>query len=333
MNITILGHSFTPSTMSVSDFLDYWIKNYCEINLKYNTIQAYKSIIKNHIKNRIGMYRLSQITPSTLNELMTNIYVEKGFSKAFLKNILKVLKGAFGYATNVVEFINKNPAQKLGLPSKDIPHSDPVHIFSQEEIEMLLDRFKNNHCFYYAILTAYYTGLRVSEVFGLTWEDIDFENKTISVNKIVVKKNQKGYSKGKHLSGKAKTIWYFGACKTKGSYRTVTVGDTLINALKEYKIEQDRHKLEYGYTYMKHYKKIVNNPYNNQPETKILNALAEIDVALPEVNFVFLKDNGIFEGTDTCKYPFKVIHYELGIPCRFHDFRDTHATRLIEARC
>ena len=99
MNILILGHSFTPSTMSVSDFLDYWIKNYCEINLKYNTIQAYKSIIK----NCIGMYRLSQITPSTLNELMTNIYVEKGFSKAFLKNILKVLKDSLDYASDVVD--------------------------------------------------------------------------------------------------------------------------------------------------------------------------------------------------------------------------------------
>lgn len=184
------------------------------------------------------------------------------------------------------------------------------------------------------VKAAHNLGLRIEAwVNPYRVSHIDFENKTISVNKIVVKKNQKGYSKGKHLSGKAKTVWYFGACKTKGSYRTVTVGDTLINALKEYKIEQDRHKLEYGYTYMKHYKKIVNNPYNNQPETKILNALAEIDVALPEVNFVFLKDNGIFEGTDTCKYPFKVIHYELGIPCRFHDFRDTHATRLIEARC
>ena len=51
----------------------------------------------------------------------------------------------------------------------------------------------------------------------------------------------------------------------------------------------------------------------------------------PEVHFVFVKNNGVFEGTDTCKYPFKVIHYELGINCRFHDFRDTHATRLIEA--
>ena len=82
---------------------------------------------------------------------------------------------------------------------------------------------------------------------------------------------------------------------------------------------------------MKHYAKEVINPYNNKKEIKIVNAHKEIDVSLPEVNLLFVKKNGIFEGTDTCKYPFKVIHYELGIPCRFHDFRDTHATRLIEA--
>ena len=82
---------------------------------------------------------------------------------------------------------------------------------------------------------------------------------------------------------------------------------------------------------MKHYQKNVINPYNNKPEIKIVNAYAEIDVALPEVDFVFVKNNGVYEGTDSTKYPFKVIHYELGIPCRFHDFRDTHATKLIES--
>ena len=76
---------------------------------------------------------------------------------------------------------------------------------------------------------------------------------------------------------------------------------------------------------------IRDSPYNNKKEIKIVNAHTEIDVSLPEVHLLFVKKNGIFEGTDTCKYPFKVIHYELGIPCRFHDFRDTHATRLIEA--
>lgn len=82
---------------------------------------------------------------------------------------------------------------------------------------------------------------------------------------------------------------------------------------------------------MKHYQKEVENPYTKKKEIKIISVPAEIEVALPRSNLVFLKNNGLFEGTDSIKYPFKVIHYELGIPCRFHDFRDTHATRLIEA--
>ncbi len=195
---------------------------------------------------------------------------------------------------------------------------------------MILERFKNNHAMYYACLTAYHTGLRVSEVFGLTWEDIDFENKTLTVNKNILKKNQNGATHGRHISGKATTVWYFGTCKTQSSYRTIEIGDTLINALKEYKEEQEKNKEEYGSLYMKHYAKETSNYYNNKPEIKILNAYSELEIALPEVNLVFVKHNGVFEGTDTVKYPFKVIHYELGIPCRFHDFRDTHATRLIE---
>ena len=325
------GHSFTPSTMSYTDYLDYWMKEHCEINLKYHTIQAYKNIIKNHVKPRIGSYMLSQITTSTLQEFVNNIYLEKGFSKNFLKNILKVLKTSFSYATDVVEFVKENPALKVRLPRYDIQESDPAHIFTKEEINMILERFENNHAFYYAALTAYYTGLRVSEVYALTWDDIDLENKTLTVNKNVLEKNQGGATHGRHISGKAKTMWYFGTCKTSTSYRTIDIGDTLVNALKEYKQEQEKNKIEYGDTYMKHYTKDVINQYTNKPETKIINAFSELEVALPEVNLVFVKKNGVFEGTATCKYPFKVIHYELGINCRFHDFRDTHATRLIEA--
>ncbi|MBO6233163.1 MAG: tyrosine-type recombinase/integrase [Clostridia bacterium] len=325
------GHSFTPSSMSYTDYLDYWMKEHCEINLKYHTIQAYKNIIKNHVKPRIGSYMLSQITTATLQEFVNNIYLEKGFSKSFLKNILKVLKTSFSYATDVVGFIKENPALKVRLPRYDIPESDPAHIFTKEEINMILERFENNHAFYYAALTAYYTGLRVSEVYALTWDDIDLENKTLTVNKNVLEKNQSGATHGRHISGKAKTMWYFGTCKTSTSYRTIDIGDTLVNALKEYKQEQEKNRIEYGDSYMKHYAKEVTNQYTNKPETKIINAYAELDVALPEVNLVFVKKNGVFEGTATVKYPFKVIHYELGINCRFHDFRDTHATRLIEA--
>lgn len=324
------GHSFTPQTMSYSDYLDYWMKEHCHVNLKYHTIQAYENIIKNHIKPRVGYYRLSQITTATLQEFINNTYLEYSFSKNFMKNILKVLKTSLNYATNVVSFIKENPALKVKLPRYDIPDSDPAHIFTKEEINMILNRFQKNHAFFYAVLTAYYTGLRVSEVYGLTWDDIDFENKTISVNKNIVEKNHKGSTHGRHLSGNATSVWYFGTCKTKSSYRTIRIGDTLLNALKEYKKEQEENRIEYGDTYMKHYAKEVINQYTKKPETKIINAYAELEVALPEVNLVFVKKNGVFEGTATAKYPFKVIHYELGINCRFHDFRDTHATKLIE---
>lgn len=326
-----VGHCIEPSKMSYSDYLDYWMKEHCEINLKYHTIQAYQNIIKNHIKPKLGFYMLSQLTTSVIQEFINNIYLEKGFSKNFLKNILKVLKGSLGYATDVVGFIKVNPSLKVRLPKYDIPDSDPVYILSNEEVEKILERFSNNPCVYYAFLTAYYTGLRVSEVFELTWDDIDFVKRTITVNKNILKKNQAGGTKKRLISGNSTTVWYFGTCKTKGSYRTIEIGDTLLKALKKYKEEQIQNRKDYGDTYMKHYKKIVNNPYNNKPEIKIINAYAELEVPLEEVKLVFLKKNGVFEGTDSCKYPFKVIHYELGIPCRFHDFRDTHATRLIEA--
>ena len=324
------GSVFKPSQMLYSEFLDLWIEKYFKINLKYHTIEAYSNIIKNHIKPRIGYYLISQITPMILQNLINDIYIEKGFSRRFLNNILKVLKGSFKYATDELNYIKNNPAINTKIPKYDTAPNDPAHIFTEEEIQMILNRFENNHCVYYAMLTAYYTGLRVSEVFGLTWDDIDFENKRLTVNKNILKKNQKGGTKGNHISGNSTTVWYFGTCKTQSSYRTIEISDTLINSLKRYKDEQEENEKNYGDSYMKHYSKEVKNEFTNKPEIKIINACSELEIGLPEVKFVFIKNNGVFEGTDSMKYPFKVIHYELRINCRFHDFRDTHATRLIE---
>lgn len=126
-------------------------------------------------------------------------------------------------------------------------------------------------------------------------------------------------------------VWYYGDCKNPQSKRTISIGDTLVNALKEYKKEQEENKKFYGDSYLKYYEKIVINEITNKKEIKLLDAKAELEVSLPEAELVFVKENGQFLGTDSDKYAFKVIHYELGIPSRFHDFRDTHATRLIES--
>ena len=60
------GNSFSASDMSYSDFLDYWLENYCYINLKYHTIEGYSNIIKNHIKpNIIGLIVISSSLSSS----------------------------------------------------------------------------------------------------------------------------------------------------------------------------------------------------------------------------------------------------------------------------
>ncbi|MCQ2969459.1 MAG: site-specific integrase, partial [Clostridium sp.] len=184
---------------------------------------------------------------------------------------------------------------------------------------------------YYSFLTAYYTGLRVSEVYGLTWDNIDFENKTLTVDKNIIRKNKDGLPKRYNIAkGHSTETWFYGSCKNPQSRRTIAIGDTLIKALKEYKKLTEEHKKFYGDKYLKHYEKKVLNEYTNREEIKIVDAEAELDVNLPEARLIFVKPNGQFRGTETPRHAYKVINYELKIPSRFHDFRDTHATRLIE---
>lgn len=67
--------------------------------------------------------------------------------------------------------------------------------------------------------------MRTGEVFALTWDDIDLENRIIKVNKTV-------YAKDKEENGR----WYLGTTKTIGSSREVYICDTLYSVLSNYKI-------------------------------------------------------------------------------------------------
>lgn len=251
--------------MSYADFLDYWIDNYASFNLHYSTTISYINIIKNHVKPRVGFYKLWQLDTRLLQEFINKIYVEYGFSKNYMASILKVVKGSLKYACYTLNYINTNPAEHVHAPRIDKIEKDPAHIFTQEEIERILDRFKGTHSIYYAFLTAYYTGMRVSEVYGLTWDCVDFEKKTLTINKNIIKKNQYGLPKRKNITkGHSVGVWYYGDCKNPQSRRTISIGDTLVNALKDYKKEQEENRKFYGDSYLSGFIKgfeVVPYPY------------------------------------------------------------------------
>ena len=327
------GRLFSPSEISVSDYFDYWVKNYCETNLSDNTTYTYNTVIQKYIKPAIGLYKLKAIETMTIQEFINEICVEKGFSKEYNNTILKVLKQGFKYAQKTAKFISANPAEDVSLPNMDVLNEEEIIVLSKKDVAAILDRFKRSPYQYYPILIAYYTGLRVSEVYGLTWEDIDFDKKTLTVNKIAKKFDYNARKNKNHKlrKGHVEAIWYLGACKTPSSYRTIQIGDTLLNALMDYKELQEQYKKTYGEYYYKTYVKEELTP-NGRKVKRIVQTTDAVapDVKLDQVDLICVKDNGEFRGTSAMRYPSKVINYEMGINFNFHALRHTHATMLIE---
>jgi len=329
------GLTFEPSEVSVSDFLDYWMKNYCQMNIADSTFTGYKNIIKTHLKPRIGFYKLKAVNTLILQEAVNDIYIKNGFTKGFMKNIVKVLKGSFKYAKVTAKLIQENPAEDISLPvMRPESEADEIIILTKENMNIILERFKKSPWIYYAILTSYYTGMRIGEVIGLTWDCVDFEHKKITVNKNAKKIELEKASDGTFKHGakrKAKAKWYYGACKNKSSYRTIDVGDTLLNALKEYKEWQEANEEEFGSLYTRHYVKDEVSPTNRSVQQIISMPEMDFEIPLERTYPVFVKENGDFQGSNSIKYASKVINYELGIDFNFHALRHTHATMLIES--
>lgn len=221
------GIPFKQCDLSYSDYLDYWLENYCMNNLKYNTIQTYKIIINKYLKKNIGKYKLSTITSVALNSYITDLVNKYNHSKTYYKNILKVIKGSFRDACNLYGFIKYNPALTLRLPKMEEELNNKRHYYTNEEIDKILDRFKDNATFVASFLTSCYTGMRTGEVFALTWEDIDLENGIINIRHNL-------YDKPKDSLGR----WYLGTTKTISGTRQIYIGNTLITALKNFKERQ-----------------------------------------------------------------------------------------------
>ena len=81
------GIPFKSFDLSYSDYLDYWLENYCKNNLRYNTIQTYTLLINKYIKPKIGKFKLSTITSVSLNSYINDVVNEFNHSKSYYKNI------------------------------------------------------------------------------------------------------------------------------------------------------------------------------------------------------------------------------------------------------
>lgn len=326
------GLKFEPSDMSYADYLDYWFDNYVKVSCKYNTQMAYNQIIEQHLKPALGMYKLRSLTPVLIQEYVNKKFVT-GLKKTTVTNIMSVLSGSLRYAVVPAQLLTSSPAEYVKYPKKKTNKKETNRIIlSIDDFNKMLDRFEKGNPFRYALLIGFHTGLRIGEVYGLTWDDIDFDERTLDVNKQAYKRNygvdvrQVMKQKGKR---EEKSAWYFGDTKTLSSTRKIKIGDTLIKELREYKAIQAQNELLYGEYYTQIFMKKEKDE-KGKDIYRLIEVEKSVPVGLPQANLIMRKENGQYSSSDSFKYAARVIHYDLGIAFNFHSLRHTHATTLIE---
>lgn len=175
------GTWIEPSAMKVKDWAKAWISEYC-VDVKKNTVIDYQSSLNRHILPALGEAPLQKLSKHHVQTFYNSLTREKGLSPKTVKNIHGCFHKMLNDALDL-EYIKKNPADRPKLPRIPKPNINPL---SQKEIAPFLKAAANDP--YYSIFfVVLFTGLRISEAVGLTWDCVNFDNGILKVYRQFVK--------------------------------------------------------------------------------------------------------------------------------------------------
>ncbi len=211
------------SGMTVSQWLTIWQRDYLG-NVKQGTADNYELQVRLYINPTLGEIKLSGLKPPAIQKLYNNL-IAGGLSPKSVKNTHGCLHKALDIAVRV-GCIAKNPTEACILPRITQKEITPLDTPDLTKLMKYLEGHEHEALF----KTALFTGMRSGELLGLTWDCVDFEHKTLYINKQL--------QKDKKVGGE------YALVPTKNSRsRIVTVAESVMTVLQKVKQEQ-AHKKE-----------------------------------------------------------------------------------------
>lgn len=205
-----------------------WFAQY-KNTVKPNTSVYTESHFENHILPVFGNMRIDGISLEFCQNAVNSWSEDsKSFKcyKAYTKTVMDHARR--------LKLISENPMDLVIVPKKtEFIEDESLKFYDKNELKEFLEWVEKSRPFqdYVIFRTLAYTGLRKSELLVLTWKDIDFGNKQISISKT--------FAYGK--SGR-----YISSTKTKKSNRILSIDDTTITLLKKLKLEQKKNLFSCG---------------------------------------------------------------------------------------
>lgn len=167
------GTYTAPQRLTVGQWLDVWTDEYLGA-VKPSTIRNYRDIIRLHIKPALGAIKLAELHAHTVQSFINGI----DRAPATVRLVCGVLSEALEKAV-LLDYIPQNPVKRCTLPRKE---QKEIHPLEDGEVAALLNAAAGGPVENF-IIVALFTGMRMSEILGLTWDCVDFDKGTVTVNK------------------------------------------------------------------------------------------------------------------------------------------------------
>lgn len=250
-----------------------WLNEYKIPTVKETTIHTYKQLYSCYLESTLGNHILSKIKPVQIQKIY-NTLLDNGLSAKSVANIQGMLYDIMEIACKN-DLIIKNPCKGVTRPAIE---KTKRRVLSVEEQYTLLSYLKKKKWKPYEplIITLLGTGMRIGEALGLTWNDIDFDNNQISINKTLV--YVKDIKTGKYM-------FKYQSPKSRDSMRTIPMLSDVATALKHQRTYQKRIHLYMGCEWkpIQGFEDIIFTSYKGRPHQEcdirnfLINIVAEIN--------------------------------------------------------
>ena len=205
---------FVATDTTVDEWFNFWIENIVG-DLAPNTLRNYRERYARNIQPVMGKMLIANVKPMHCKKVF--IQMDADYASSTIRQAY-ITMGTMFKAVKMNDLIAKHPMDGVRF-SKPVRAVDDIHYLTREEQRLFLETAQRSHNYnQYALILE--TGLRTGEMIGLTWDAIDFERRTLTVNKTLEFRH-------------AQKVWRAGPPKTQQSYRTIPLTDKAYDILKE----------------------------------------------------------------------------------------------------
>lgn len=159
-----------------------FISRHCKLKCKQSSTDLYDRCIKNHFQSLMPKV-VKNISRKDIENLIFSLK-NKGLSNLTINKLIQLLRVIFNYGIEN-KFISASPILKSDKLKEE---KKGISVLDENQINLFLETAKKKNIKAYALLsTALYTGIRRGELLAIEWQDVDFKNARIKINKQVYK--------------------------------------------------------------------------------------------------------------------------------------------------